>query len=52
MLSESIIKPGDLLRFRINWEHDDDGNVVTRKDDKGWAEGLVVKELPYPDHGN
>ena len=52
MLNESIIKPGDLIRFRINWEHDDDGNVVTRKDDKGWAEGLVVKELPYPDHGN
>ena len=47
-----MIKSGDLIRFRINWEHDASGNVIPRRGDDGWSEGIVVKELPHPDSGN
>ncbi len=40
---------GDIIRYRLSWVHDKDGNVIQpRPDDGGWSDPMLVIRA-YPD---
>ncbi len=47
------MKVGDLIRYRMSWTHDENGEVVQpRLDEEGWSGPvLVTYEYPPPDKG-
>jgi hypothetical protein len=48
------MKVGDLIRYRMAWAHDKDGNVISpRTDEKGWSgPTLVVSKYSEEDDYN